>query len=216
MFITLEGPEGSGKTTQAQHLADWLLARGYDVLSVREPGGTALGDAVRHILLDFSSTQMDARAELLLFCAARAQLVNDKILPHLIRGGIVVCDRFADSSLAYQGHGRGLELDILQQVLEFATYGLIPDLTLLLDVEVSTGLQRKTSGKDWNRLDAEALDFHHRVRNGYLSLAGNEPSRWEIINAELPFDEVATQIQRTVTNALKNPPTSAHHQASIT
>ncbi len=206
MFITLEGPEGSGKTTQAQRLAGWLIQRGYDVLAVREPGGTAIGDAVRHTLLDFASAGMDARAEVLLFCAARAQLVSDKIVPHLARGGIVVCDRFADSSLAYQGYGRGLDLDVLRRLLAFATHSLLPNLTLLLDVDVDTGLRRKAGEQEWNRLDAETLDFHRRVREGYLTLADAEPGRWRVIDAGLPFDEVAERVRQAVKGAVERQP----------
>jgi dTMP kinase len=202
MFITLEGPEGSGKTTQAPKLAAWLRAQGKDVLAVREPGGTDISNAIRHILLDFSSANMDARAELLLFCASRAQLVNEKIRPHLARGGIVVCDRYADSSLAYQGYGRGLDMEALRQLLTFATYGLKPDLTLLLDVDVDAGLQRKASEEEWNRLDAETVDFHRRVRAGYLALASTEPERYRVIQAGLPLEQVTAQIQQTVEQAL--------------
>jgi dTMP kinase len=203
MFITLEGPEGGGKTTQAQKLVAWLRAQGKDVLAVREPGGTDISDAVRHILLDFASTNMDIRAELLLFCASRAQLVSEKIRPHLACGGIVVCDRFADSSLAYQGYGRGLDLEMLRQLLTFATYGLKPDLTLLLDMDVDAGLQRKAGDEEWNRLDAETIDFHRRVRAGFLALASAEPVRYQIIQASLPLEQVAEQIQRAVGHALE-------------
>jgi dTMP kinase len=203
MFITLEGPEGGGKTTQAQILVAWLCAQGKDVLAVREPGGTGISDAVRHILLDFGSANMDARAELLLFCASRAQLVSEKIKPHLAQGSIVVCDRFADSTLAYQGYGRGLDLQTLRQLLTFATYGLKPDLTLLLDMDVDLGLQRKAGDEEWNRLDAETVDFHRRVRSGYLALASAEPERYQIIQADLPLEQVAGQVQSTVSHALE-------------
>jgi dTMP kinase len=181
----------------------WLRAQGKDVLAVREPGGTDISDAVRHILLDFASTNMDIRAELLLFCASRAQLVSEKIRPHLAHGGIVVCDRFADSSLAYQGYGRGLDLETLRQLLTFATYGLKPDLTLLLDMDVDAGLQRKAGDDEWNRLDAETIDFHRRVRAGYLALASAEPGRYQIIQASLPLEQVADQIQHAVSHALE-------------
>jgi dTMP kinase len=203
MFITLEGPEGGGKTTQAQILVAWLRAQGKNVLAVREPGGTGISDAIRHILLDFGSANMDARAELLLFCASRAQLVSEKIKPHLAQGGIVVCDRFSDSTLAYQGYGRGLDLQTLRQLLIFATYGLKPDLTVLLDMDVNAGLQRKAGNEEWNRLDAETIDFHRRVRSGYLALADAEPERYQIILAGLPLEQVADQIRSTVSRALE-------------
>ena len=203
MFITLEGPEGSGKTTQAQRLTAWLAACGHDVLALREPGGTAIGDAVRRILLDHGSSDMDARAELLLFCASRAQLICEKVRPHLARGGIVVCDRFADSSLAYQGFGRGLDIAFLQLLLQFATHGIKPDLTLLLDIDVEIGLQRRAR-EEWNRLDAETAEFHQKVRAGFLTLAAAEPERWVIISANQPVDAIAGQIQGAVTNVLRS------------
>lgn len=203
MFITLEGPEGSGKTTQAQRLVAWLRDSGRQVLAVREPGGTSIGDAVRRILLDFNTANMDARTELLLFCASRAQLVADKVLPHLRSGGIVVCDRFADSTLAYQGYGRSLDLTELRAVLLFATQGLTPDVTFLLDLPVDMGLQRKTSDGDWNRLDAEAIEFHRRVRAGYTELAAQAPNRWVTLKADRPVDEVARRIHEEVSVRLQ-------------
>ncbi|MCL4504659.1 MAG: dTMP kinase [Chloroflexi bacterium] len=203
MFITLEGPEGSGKTTQALQLVVWLRQQGYDVLSVREPGGTDVSDAIRHILLDFTAGSINARTELLLFCASRAQLVSDRIKPHLSRGGIVVCDRFADSTLAYQGYGRGLDIDFLKALLRFATDGVTPDLTLLLDIDVDTGLHRKTDKTEWNRLDAEEVQFHRRVRSGYLTLAAEDHRRWVVIPADQPFATVTTRIQQVVGDSLK-------------
>lgn len=209
LFITLEGPEGSGKTTQARQLVTWLQQAGMDVLAVREPGGTEVSDAIRHILLDSKSGSINARTELLLFCASRAQLVSDRIKPHLSRGGIVVCDRFADSTLAYQGYGRGLDIDFLQGLLRFATDGLTPDLTLLLDVDVSLGLQRKNNGAEWNRLDGEAVQFHERVRAGYLSLAAQGRVRWVVISANRPFDSVSEDIRQAVMHRLNLSRTAA-------
>lgn len=202
MFITFEGPEGGGKTTQSRRLVAWLRDAGREVLAVREPGGTAIGDAIRRILLDFQTTNMDARAELLLFCASRAQLVTEKIAPFLQSGGIVVCDRFADSSLAYQGYGRGLDLDDMRAILRLATHGLTPNLTLLLDIDIDAGLQRKSTNSDWNRLDAEASDFHRRVRAGYLELAAQAPQRWVTVRADRAEDIVATQITDIVRSRL--------------
>jgi dTMP kinase len=201
VFITLEGPEGGGKTTQAQRLAKWLSAKGKNVLQVREPGGTAVGDAVRRILLDNGDGQLDARAELLLFCASRAQLTVEKIHPHLAQGGVVVCDRFSDSTLAYQGYGRGLDLEFLRLLLGFATLGIRPDLVLLLDIDIEAGLQRRDRMK-WNRLDAEAVEFHRRVRAGYLELAAAEPERWAIVDANRSEDDVTRQIEEIVTSKL--------------
>jgi len=144
MFISLEGPDGSGKTTQLRRLAAWLKEQGRDVLQVREPGGTALGEAVREILLQGRGA-MDARAELLLFCASRAQLVSESILPHLDAGGVVLCDRFADSTLAYQGYGRGLDIALLRTLLDFATRRRWPDLTLYFDIEAEAALARRVA-----------------------------------------------------------------------
>jgi len=136
LFITFEGPDGSGKTTQARLLAARLRGQGHDVIYVREPGGTAIGDQIRQIVHDVRNVEMQPRAELLLYSASRAQLVEQVIRPHLARGGIVICDRYADSSLAYQGYGRGLDLDMVQRIQAFATGGLTPDLTFYLDLDV--------------------------------------------------------------------------------
>lgn len=200
MFITFEGPDGSGKTTQLRLLAARLRAQGRDVLTVREPGGTAMGESVREILLQTRTggAAMDARAELLLFCASRAQLMVERILPHLAQGGVVLCDRFADSTLAYQGYGRGLDLGLLRTVLDFATRGRWPDRTLYFDLEVEESLARRAGDGEVNRLDAESLDFHRRVRAGYLDLAAREPQRWVTIDARQSIDAVETVVQRAV------------------
>lgn len=200
MFITFEGPDGSGKTTQLRLLAAWLRAQGRDVLTVREPGGTAMGESVREILLQTRTggAAMDARAELLLFCASRAQLMVERILPHLAQGGVVLCDRFADSTLVYQGYGRGLDLGLLRTVLDFATRGRWPDRTLYFDLEVEESLARRAGDGEVNRLDAESLDFHRRVRAGYLDLAAREPQRWVTIDARQSIDAVETVVQRAV------------------
>jgi dTMP kinase len=170
------------------------------VLTVREPGGTAMGESVREILLQTRTggAAMDARAELLLFCASRAQLMVERILPHLAQGGVVLCDRFADSTLAYQGYGRGLDLGLLRTVLDFATRGRWPDLTLYFDLEVEESLARRAGDGEVNRLDAESLDFHRRVRAGYLELAAYEPERWVTIDARQSIDVVENAVQRAV------------------
>ena len=171
-FITFEGIEGSGKTTQARLLIDWLRTRTDQVLHTREPGGTAIGDQIRAILLDPHHEEMAPEAEILLFSAARAQIVQQVMRPRLADGWIVICDRFADSTLAYQGYGHGLPLDELRQITRFATGGLTPDLTIYLDMDVETGLRRKAqTPAEWNRMEAQGLDFHRRVRAGYLALA---------------------------------------------
>lgn len=203
MFITLEGPEGSGKTSQLPLLAEFLTAGGQRVTATREPGGTEIGNQVREVLTRMENAAMHPRTEILLFLAARAQLVEERIRPELARGGVVLCDRYADSTLAYQGYGHGLDLDLLRTFLNFATGSLWPDLTVLLDIDAEAGLRRKKhSGGEWNRLDAYALAFHQRVRQGYLELARLEPQRWVVIDASQPFDLVQQQIRQVVSQRL--------------
>jgi dTMP kinase len=199
MFITLEGPEGSGKTTQIHLLTRYLQEQGYTVIATREPGGTSIGDQIRACLHDVANTAMLPAAELLLYSASRAQLVGELIRPALSAGKIVLCDRYADSTLAYQGYGRGVDLADLHQITRFATGGLQPDLTLLLDVDVEAGLARRQSGgQEMNRLDRETVAFHQRVRQGYFHLAQADPARWVIINADRPPELVQGEIQQVV------------------
>jgi dTMP kinase len=184
LFITLEGPEGSGKSMQICELAEFIRQRGFTVLATREPGGTFIGDQIREVIMRMENTMMNPRAEILLFCAARAQIVEEVIRPNLEKGVVVISDRYADSTLAYQGYGHGLDLSILRKILHFATGGLQPDLTLLLDIDVEEGLKRRRiGGGEWNRLDAQQLEFHKRVRQGYLEMAKAEPSRWQVVDA---------------------------------
>jgi dTMP kinase len=206
-FITLEGPDGSGKTTQARLLAEWLRGEGYDVVLTREPGGSDIGDQIRAVLHDPRNTAMDAGAEILLYSADRAQHVAQLIRPALAAGRIVVSDRYADSTLAYQGYGRGLDLEMLRAITVFATGGLMPDLTLYLDIAPQAGLARRQSGEgEWNRLDAETLEFHRRARAGYLELAGQEPARWVVVDAGRPPEEVQAQIRGVVRERLGRKP----------
>ncbi|MBX3048224.1 MAG: dTMP kinase [Anaerolineales bacterium] len=195
MFITLEGPEGSGKTTQVPLLADFLRGRGHRVLTTREPGGTPIGDQIRQVLFSLDNKAMHPRSEILLFQASRAQLVETVIRPALAEGQLVLCDRYADSTLAYQGYGHGVDLGALREIIHFATGGLQPDLTIFLDIEVEEGLRRRDRGGDWNRLDDYQLDFHRRVRAGYLELIDAEPDRWLVVNAAQPLDAVAAALQ---------------------
>jgi len=196
LFITLEGPDGSGKTTQARLLAHWLQEEGHPVVLVREPGGTTIGERIREVLHDPAHTGMSPWTEVFLYCAARAQLVAEIIRPALAAGQTVLCDRYADSTLAYQGYGRGLDLDALRLVLYLATGGLTPDLTFCLDISPEEGLaRRRAGGGEWNRLDQETVDFHRRVRTGYLELAGLEPQRWIVVDAARPVDAVQADLR---------------------
>jgi len=198
-FITFEGPDGSGKTTQMRRLAPWLVDQGFDVVTTREPGGTPVGEQIRDILHDCANTEMTSQAEILLYSASRAQHVGEVILPALEAGQVVLCDRFFDSTYAYQGYGRGLSLSDLRAITGFATRGLKPDLTLYLDVPPEIGLQRReSSGEALNRLDREALAFHQRVREGYLDLIRSEPERWCFVDAAGTREEIQAFLRRIV------------------
>ncbi len=213
LFITFEGPEGSGKSTQARRLYERLEATGKAVIRTKEPGGTPISDMIRRILLDLQHGEMDSTTETLLFAAARAQHVSELIRPYLKRGGIVVCDRYADSTYAYQGYGLGRDLEELRVITRLATGGLMPDVTVYLDLPVDEGLDRKRSAlarptlvsplsppvdpttiPEWNRLDAREIAFHERVRQGYQALIAAEPDRWLSFDGNLDRDTLATAI----------------------
>lgn len=204
MFITLEGPDGSGKTTQIRLLHEILVAAGYDVLLTREPGGTDIGDQIRAVLHDVANVELVATAEILLYSASRAQLVAEVIRPALAAGRIVLCDRYADSTMAYQGYGRGLDLDALRAITGFATGGLKPDLTVLLDLEPEVGLSRRENGGgELNRMDRQELEFYQRTRSGYMALAAEEPERWVQVDASGSVAEVATAVKAAVMAELR-------------
>jgi dTMP kinase len=195
LFITFEGPDGSGKSTQIELVTGQLRQLGYQVYHTREPGGTSIGDQIREVLHDVNNTEMSARAEILLYSASRAQLVEQVILPRLARGEVVLCDRYADSTYAYQGYGRQLDFDTLRLITRFATQTLVPDLTIYLDLEVKEGLRRKerasSAGEgEWNRMDRLELEFHQRVRQGYLEMALAEPKRWLVVDATASVEEI--------------------------
>jgi len=203
MFITLEGTEGCGKTSQVAPLADYLRLQGWDVLTTREPGGTPIGEQIRDVLHSLDNTEMHARTEILLFQAARAQHVEQVIRPHLARRGVVICDRYADSTVTYQGYGREQPLEPLRALVDYATGGLKPDLTLLLDLDVEVGLRRRAKGGEWNRLDALEVAFYQRVRQGYRELVRAEPERWVVIDASLSPGAVQAAIRVAVQERLK-------------
>ena len=203
MFITLEGTEGCGKTSQVAPLAEYLRQQGWNVLTTREPGGTPIGEQIRTVLHSLENTEMHARTEILLFQAARAQHVEQVIRPHLAAGGLVICDRYADSTLAYQGYGRQQPLEPLRALVDYATGGLKPDLTLWLDLDVEVGLRRRAKGGEWNRLDALEVAFYQRVRQGYLELVQAEPQRWLIVDADQPQAEVQQALRAAVVSRLR-------------
>lgn len=207
-FITFEGPEGSGKSTQIRLLADKLAEHGFKTTCTREPGGTATGEAIRNILQhDAAHEALSERAELLLFTASRAQLMDQVILPTLENGDWVLCDRFIDSTLAYQGYAREMDISTLGAINDFAINGRKPDLTLLLDLDVERGFQRLeerySDGKETlDRFEREARDFHQRVRDGYHELANREPKRFRVVNADQSIESVAAAVWTAVKGAL--------------
>lgn len=207
-FITLEGPEGSGKSTHARLLVAQLEASGYSVVSTREPGGTPVGETVRHLLQhDASGTGMSAETEIFLFMASRAQLVRQVIVPALVNGVYVVCDRFADSTTAYQGYARGCDIEKILGLNDLATDSLAPDLTILLDLDVQSGFKRLCQrnlrqGVKNDRIEREALGFHERVRSGYLALARRWPQRIRVVDAARAENVVQADIWGLVQHAI--------------
>lgn len=202
LFITFEGPDGSGKTTQARLLVEYLQACGYPVIYTREPGGTEISEQIRQVILSTRNKAMQSQAEVLLFSAARAQIVAELIRPALAAGKIVICDRYADSTMAYQGYGLGLDLDALRAITRFATGGLVPALTFYVDVPAEIGLARRHRGET-NRLDQKDVAYHTRVRNGYLELAKAEPQRFIVIDGTRTIDAVQQEIRARLLAELK-------------
>ena len=195
LFITIEGPDGAGKTTQLHKLAEWLTKQGRQVICTREPGGTAIGDKIRVLLLDNGNAEMAPRTEALLYMAARSQHVAELIRPALADGKVVLSDRYSDSTLVYQGVARQLSSKELIQVNQFATAGLKPDLTILLDGETTPLLERLHSRGAKDRMESETIEFHEKVRDGFLELAASEPERFRVVNGSGDIDTVQAAIR---------------------
>jgi dTMP kinase len=199
MFITLEGPEGSGKTSHIPYLVEYLREKGHIVFSTREPGGTSISEQIRDILHDLKNVEMHPRTETLLYQAARAQIVEQVIKPRLAAGEIVISDRYYDSTIAYQGYGHQQDLNQVRELVKYATGGLTPDLTVLLDLDVEVGLKRKIQNEvEWNRMDAYAVEFYQRVRRGYLELVKAEPGRWVVVNSEQKWEDVQAELKKVI------------------
>ena len=193
IFITFEGPEGSGKTTHSRLLCDFLRKKGFRVLHTREPGGTLISEKIRKILLDPKNRDMDVACEMLLYMAARAQIVKENILPALKQDKIVVCDRFTDATLAYQGYAGGMDIKVINNIDSIVTKGLKPDITFLLDIDAKAGLLRAGRSKD--RMERKSILYHNKVRNGYLSIAKKEPGRVKVISAAAEIKDVQSVIR---------------------
>lgn len=208
-FITFEGPEGCGKTTQSKLLREWLAAKGIDVIWTREPGGTRIGDAIRALVLNPDFGEMEDLTEILLLAASRAQHVKEKIGPALEAGKTVMCDRFVDATLAYQGRGRGLDWELLHTLNRIATEGLLPDLTILIDIAPEVGLKRameiekaEHAAGEADRMEAEGRDFHEKVRAGYLFLSEHCPERIKVVESMETIEQTQEEIRRIVTDVL--------------
>lgn len=205
-FLTFEGPEGAGKTTIIKMVLADLVSEGYDAIYTREPGGISIAEQIRKIILNPENTEMDGRTEALLYAAARRQHLVEKVVPALKENKILLCDRFIDSSLAYQGYARELGMEAVLSINEFAINGLMPNLTIYFDLDPQIGLNRinKSKIREINRLDMEKLDFHLKVRKGYLKLAQKFKDRIYVINAEQPIRDVYKEVKKAVYNHIKS------------
>jgi dTMP kinase len=204
-FISIEGPDGAGKSTQIKLLEEYLLEAGYEVILTREPGGTFIGEKIRSVLLDPENLKMNYKTEILLYAAARAQIVEEVIKPALNEGKIVICDRFVDSSFAYQGYGRGIDLEYIRNVNEMVMGDTIPKLTLIFDIDPEVGLDRVQARRGNNftkdRIESEAIDFHKRVRNGFLTLAKTH-ERYRVIDSNQEIQTIHLEVKRFVEDIL--------------
>ena len=195
LFITFEGIEGSGKSTQIGLFCEFLAREGIGYVRTLEPGGTVISERIREILLSVEHKAMTAETELLLYAAARAQHVDELIRPALAEGRVVVCDRFSDSTLAYQGFGRGIDRPLIEKINAICTKGLVPDLTFLLDLDAEQGLERNRSARKVDRLELESVEFHRRVRKGFLEIAGSQPGRFRVVDAAAGIEDASDQIK---------------------
>lgn len=214
LFISFEGVEGSGKSTQLSRLAERLRSQGWTVLETREPGGTTVAEQIRDVLLSRGNERLTALTETFLVMAARCQHVAEVIRPALAAGAIVICDRFADSTLAYQGYGRGIPIPSLRRLNELATAGLQPDLTILFDVPVAVGLLRRRAHREVNRLDMESSAFHERVRAGFLRLARSNAKRVKVIAGDESPAVVSDMVYELIQKRLRRPPTGRRRRRS--
>ncbi len=208
MFITLEGPEGSGKTSHIPYLVEYLREKGYMVFPTREPGGTSIGEQIREVIHDMKNVEMHPRTETLLYQAARAQIVEQVIKPRLADGEIVISDRYYDSTIAYQGYGHQQNLEQVRALVKYATGGLVPDLTVLLDLDIEVGLKRKKNADEWNRMDAYTVEFHQRVRNGYHEMVKDEPNRWVVVDAGQKWESVREELRKVIEGRIQR---GSHH-----
>ncbi|KXG74165.1 dTMP kinase [Thermotalea metallivorans] len=204
LFITMEGPDGSGKTTQMKKTAEYFIDQGYEVLLTREPGGTLIGEKIREIILDKKHVEMDSITETLLYAASRAQHVAEVIRPAIEEGKIVICDRFVDSSLVYQGFGRNLGLELVEEINKAAVQGIMPDITFLFKLSPHIGIQRKLCQGNGDRLEQEKLDFHDRVFEGYMALEKRYPQRIKGIDASGSIEEIHGEIVQYIEVLLKH------------
>jgi len=202
VLISFEGIEGTGKTIQSKLLCEYLLKKGYNAILTEEPGGTQIGHKIRELLLSIDHKGMTPLTELLLYNASRAQHIKEVILPAINRGTVVITDRFADSTVTYQGYARGIDLNLIDSIEKIVTSGLRPDITILLDLDVETGLNRNRGINKMDRLELEDVEFHKQVRSGYLEIAAKEPERIKLIDASGSIEEVQSKIVKIITDFL--------------
>lgn len=204
ILISFEGIEGTGKTIQSKLLCEYLIKKGYNAILTEEPGGTQIGHKIRELLLSIEYKGMTPLTELLLYNASRAQHIKEVILPAMNRGAVVITDRFADSTVTYQGYARGIDLNLIDSIEKIVTSGLRPDITILLDLDVETGLNRNRGINKMDRLELEDVEFHKQVRSGYLEIAAKEPERIKLIDASGSIEEVQSKIVKIISDFLRS------------